>query len=519
MTKTRTRLAAAVGVAATAAIAAATLGAAPAHAEGTVLGADAPNAIAGEYIVVLNDGLSTAGATGVLSAYDGKILQSYDQFNGYFMAMSADEAKALAADPSVAYVEQNGVVEVAATQTGATWGLDRLDQDSLPLDQSYTYPDSAGEGVTAYIIDTGADLDHPEFEGRMTSGRDTVDNDDDAEDCQGHGTHVAGTIGGAEYGVAKNVDMVAVRVLDCNGSGSYDGVIAGIEWVTANAQKPAVANMSLGGGFSQAINDAVAASVDSGVTYAVAAGNENSDACSGSPSSTPEALTVGATDNTDARASFSNYGTCVDIFAPGVDITAAWLDGGENTISGTSMASPHVAGVAALHLGENPDATPADVSAALVDNAVDGAVTNPGTGSPNKLLNIGYLNDGGGDPGEPGEPGEPGDCEAAFTTATPVADGSTVETELAVECETAGTASVSVDITHSYRGDLSITLVSPDGTSYELKTNSIVDSADDVKETYSVDVSGATASGTWTLVVQDHYFGDTGTINGWTMAL
>ncbi|GAA4914955.1 peptidase inhibitor I9 [Stackebrandtia albiflava] len=515
MTK-RTRLAAAVGVAATAAIAAVTLGAAPAHAEGTVLGADAPNAIDGEYIVKLKDVVTTATGEGVLASYETDVAARFPAFNGFLLEMSADEARALAADPSVDYVEQNGTVSIAGTQSNPpSWGLDRIDQDSLPLDDSYTYPDSAGSGVTAYIIDTGADLDHPDFGGRMTSGADTVDNDDDAEDCQGHGTHVAGTVGGTEYGVAKSVDMVAVRVLDCNGSGTYDGVIAGVEWVTANAQQPAVANMSLGGGFSQAVNDAVAASIASGVTYALAAGNDyGSDACGGSPGSTPEALTVGSTNSSDARSSFSNIGSCVDVFAPGEGITSAWLNGGESTISGTSMASPHVAGAAALHLGENPSATPAEVGTALVDNAVDGAVGNPGSGSPNKLLNIGYLNGGGG----PGEPG-PGDCEATSDSATAIADRSTVESVLALSCESAGAAEVTVDITHTYRGDLSITLVSPDGTKFRLKAASVSDSADDVKATFPVDLSGETATGDWTLVVRDHYRGDTGTLNSWSLTM
>ncbi|MFD0557772.1 subtilisin family serine protease [Stackebrandtia endophytica] len=388
------RLSASVALSATAALAAMSLGATPAQAEGIILDANQSNSIEGSYIVALKDGMSAASVDGLAAAYDGTVERQFASINGFVTDMSEADAKALAADPSVEYVAQNGTVSIAATQTGATWGLDRIDQRNLPLDQSYTYPDSAGEGVTAYIIDTGADMDHPDFGNRMTSGRDTVDNDDDAEDCQGHGTHVAGTIGGAEYGVAKNVDMVAVRVLDCNGSGSYDGVIAGIDWVTANAQKPAVANMSLGGGFSQAVNDAVAASIASGVTYSLAAGNDyGADACNGSPGSTEPALTVGATDSSDSRASFSNIGSCVDIFAPGVNITSAWLNGGTNTISGTSMAAPHVAGVAALHLGVYPSATPAEVGDAIVDNGTSGVVGNPGAGSPNLLLYMGYLND------------------------------------------------------------------------------------------------------------------------------
>ena len=388
------RLSASVALSATAALAAMSLGASPAQADGVILDANQPNSIEGSYIVALKDGMTAASVDGLAAAYDGTVERQFPSINGFSTEMSEADAKALAADPSVEYVAQNGIVSLAATQTNPTWGLDRIDQRNLPGDSSYTYPDSAGEGVTAYIIDTGADMDHPDFGNRMTSGRDTVDNDDDAEDCQGHGTHVAGTVGGTLYGVAKNVDLVAVRVLNCSGSGTYDGVIAGIDWVTANAQLPAVANMSLGGGFSQAVNDAVAASIASGVTYSLAAGNDyGSNACNGSPGSTEPALTVGATDNTDARASFSNIGPCVDIFAPGVNVTSAWLNGGTNTISGTSMAAPHVAGVAALHLGVYPSATPAEVGDALVGNGTSGVVGNPGTGSPNLLLYMGYLND------------------------------------------------------------------------------------------------------------------------------
>lgn len=518
MKSTRTRLAAAVGVAATAAMTAAVLGASPAQAGEVVLGADASNAIDGEYIVAMKDSMSTKAAKGLLSDYDGVVTDAFSSLDSFAVEMDAGDARSLAADPDVDYVEQNGTVSIAATQASPpSWGLDRLDQNALPLDNSYTYPDSAGAGVTAYIIDTGADLDHPDYGGRMSSGTDTVDNDSDASDCQGHGSHVAGTIGGKSYGVAKSVKMKAVRVLDCNGSGSYDGVIAGINWVTNNHSGPSVANMSLGGGFSQAINDAVTASIASGVTYGVAAGNDSgANACNTSPASTPNAITVGATEKTDARASFSNIGNCVDIFAPGVNITSAWLNGGTNTISGTSMATPHVVGVAALYLGENPTAAPSAVASALVNNALSGVVGNPGTGSPNKLLNIGFLNGGGGDP----DP-EPGDCVKANTTATAIPDRSTVNSTVSMACDRSAAtgATVAVDITHTYRGDIAISLIAPDGTSYSLKTANILDGADNVKETYTVNLSSEAAGGTWTLRVTDSYSGDTGTLNGWTLTV
>jgi subtilisin family serine protease len=286
------------------------------------------------------------------------------------------------------------VVTATDTQTPATWGLDRIDQRNLPLSNSYTYPTGASN-VTAYIIDTGMRLTHSQFSGRAVSGYDAVDGGS-ADDCNGHGTHVAGTVGSTTYGVAKLVRLVAVRVLDCSGSGTTSGVVAGIDWVTAHhmAGRPAVANMSLGGGVSSALDTAVANSIADGITYAVAAGNSNANACNSSPSRVAAAITVGATTNADARASYSNYGTCLDLFAPGSSVTSAWFtsDTATNTISGTSMAAPHAAGAAALYLAANPTATPSAVRDALVNAATTGIVTNPGTGSPNRLL---YTVDGG----------------------------------------------------------------------------------------------------------------------------
>jgi subtilisin family serine protease len=368
---------------------------------------EAPAPVAGaliedSYIVVLKDGDVARSevkstANGLVKKYGGEVRHSYTTaVRGFSASMSPGQAKKLEADPSVAYVEQNRVMTASDTQSPVpSWGLDRIDQAELPLDDSYTY-EGSGTGVKAYIIDTGILTTHEDFDGRAVSGIDTVDGDDDATDCAGHGTHVAGTVGGSEHGVAKDVSLVAVRVLGCDGSGSFDGVIAGIDWVAADhaAGEPAVANMSLGGGFSQAVNDAVSAAVADGVTFALAAGNDSgADACDGSPSSTAEAITVGATEDTDARAAYSNIGTCVDIFAPGSGITSAWYtdDTATNTISGTSMATPHVAGAAALVLGGNPAATPAEVGDALTGAALPDVVTDPGTGSPNLLLNISGL--------------------------------------------------------------------------------------------------------------------------------
>jgi subtilisin family serine protease len=306
-------------------------------------------------------------------------------------------AARLSAIPGVTAVERDQVVTADATQTGAPWGLDRTDQRDLPLSTGFTYT-ATGSGVTAYVIDTGIAYAHTDFGGRAVSGFDAVDGGS-ADDCNGHGTHVAGRVGGSTYGVAKGVRLVGVRVLGCDGSGTTSGVVAGIDWVTANhaAGAPAVANMSLGGGASTAIDDAVRASIADGVTYAVAAGNGNSrgvaqDACASSPARVPAALTVGATDRTDTAASFSNYGSCVDLFAPGVAIPSAWHTGptATSTISGTSMATPHVAGVAALYLSGNTTAAPAAVSGVVTAAATTGQVTMSRTaaraGTPNRLL-------------------------------------------------------------------------------------------------------------------------------------
>ena len=303
------------------------------------------------------------------------------------MAIRANEAQAIALskNPNVAFVEENGQITADYTQTGAPWGLDRIDQRNLPLDTMYNYATSASN-VTAYVIDTGILTSHVDFGSRAEVGYDALGGS--GQDCNGHGTHVAGTVGGNTYGVAKGVRLKAVRVLDCTGSGTTTSVISGINWVTANKTLPAVANMSLGGGYSSALNTAVANSIAAGITYAVAAGNSNTDACSGSPASTATAITVGATTSADARASYSNYGACLDLFAPGSSIKSDWNSSttATNTISGTSMATPHVAGAVALYLSANPSATPATVAEVLNSSATLNKVTSAGTGSPNLLL-------------------------------------------------------------------------------------------------------------------------------------
>ncbi|WP_329103057.1 S8 family peptidase [Micromonospora sp. NBC_01699] len=359
---------------------------------GQIRYADSPTAVAGSYLVGLRDGAAggvagsaraAAGvpvkATELTTRYGGVVTHLYDAaLNGFATRMSAESARRLAAHPDVAWVEQDQRVTTTATQLNPpSWGLDRIDQHPLPLNQSYTYPNTA-PNVRAYVIDTGIRFTHTDFNGQATSGYDAVDGGT-ADDCNGHGTHVAGTLGGQLHGVAKDVHLVAVRVLDCNGSGTYAGVVAGVNWVTANAVKPAVANMSLGGPVSTAVDSAVSNSINSGVSYSVAAGNNTGNVCNNSPARVPAAITVGASTITDAKATYSNPGPCLDLYAPGTNITSTWhtSNTATNTISGTSMATPHVAGAAALVLSVNPLWTPAQVRNYLVANATTGVPASP----------------------------------------------------------------------------------------------------------------------------------------------
>ncbi|UFR07584.1 S8 family peptidase [Streptomyces sp. Go40/10] len=362
-------------------------------AEGTVYGLNAEGAVAGSYIVLLDRKASTAEKKELATEYGGRLGRAYGSAVNGFSAdsLTQTEAKRLAADPAVSTVVQNKKFHIDATQDKPpSWGLDRIDQKDTAADGKYTYPDKAGEGVTAYVIDTGVRISHKDFGGRASYGFDAVDNDGKADDGNGHGTHVAGTIAGTAHGVAKKARIVAVRVLDDNGSGTTEQVVAGIDWVTKNHQGPSVANMSLGGGADPALDEAVRKAIASGVTFAVAAGNESADAGQGSPARVPEAITVASSTKDDAQSDFSDFGKVVDLYAPGSDITSDWNDSdqGTRTISGTSMATPHVTGAAAVYLAGHPDAKPADVAAALTGGATSDKITNPGSGTPNKLLKV-----------------------------------------------------------------------------------------------------------------------------------
>jgi subtilisin family serine protease len=348
------------------------------------------------FIVVLKDSVGNASPVAAEHArrFGADIRYVYENaLKGYTASMPQGALGALASDARVASVELDAEVHALTTQTNATWGIDRIDQRSLPLSTTFTYT-RTGAGVKAYIIDTGIRVSHSQFGGRAIDGRDTVDGSLPAADCHGHGTHVAGTVGGSTYGVAKGVTLVAVRVLNCSGSGTTSGVIAGIDWVTGNhlAGQPAVANMSLGGGVSSALDTAVRNSIADGVSYAIAAGNGNAfgqavNACNTSPARVTEAMTISATMNTDRKATWANYGNCVDWFAPGVGITSAWSTSNTaiRTISGTSMATPHTAGVAALYLQSNPGASPVTVRTALFNLTTKGVVTSSNT-TNNHLL-------------------------------------------------------------------------------------------------------------------------------------
>jgi len=366
-----------------------------------------PNApvIPGRFIVVLDPGSTTAqvgSVSALATSAGGTVGFTYDaSIRGFAASLAPAALRAVRGAAGVSYVvpdswasvprgERPSRVSPATSEDHAIWNLDRIDQRDLPLNKTYTYS-ASGKGVTAYVIDTGVWFRHPEFQGRARSGYDFVDDDRNAKDCNGHGTHVAGTISGKKYGVAKNIEVVALRVLGCDGRGPFSQVIAGVDWVTRHADYPAVANVSIGGRPNQAVDDAITASIESGITYTIAAGNDHADACNYSPARTPLALTVGASDKTDQQWRHSNVGRCLDLYAPGVMIRSAWPSntGITNTISGTSFAAPHVAGTAALYLQVHPRAAPAQVSDAILGGATKGRLSGLDGDSPDKLVYTG----------------------------------------------------------------------------------------------------------------------------------
>lgn len=388
----------AVAIATSLAVASAAFAAVPAQAapaEGVVLAANSAEAVPGSYLVTLKPGagLTATGLPGkaLISKYGGKVKRTFTStLDGYSVTLSGTQARRLAADPQVASVEQDQVVHALGTQTSAPWGLDRIDQANLPLSGTYTYPDHGGNGATVYVLDTGVRITHQDVAGRASYGWDFVDNDATAQDGHGHGTFVATVAAGTTYGVAKKAKVVAVRVLGNDGSGTTAGVIAGVDWITANHVANSVANVSLGGGASTTLDNAVRNSITSGVTYSIAAGNSGAPASGYSPARVSTAITVGATTRTDARASYSNYGPVVDLFAPGSGVTAGWNDSDSATYTGngTSFAAPHVSGAAAAYLTAHPGSSPATVASVLVNGATNGVLSGIGSGSPNKLLKL-----------------------------------------------------------------------------------------------------------------------------------
>ncbi|RLK59492.1 S8 family serine peptidase [Actinokineospora cianjurensis] len=515
---------AALALGAACAVAAIAVPAGAAPAVGTVV--QAKEHYAGQYIVVLRDAAASgaaveASAQSLVSTYGGTIASLYKlTARGYSVhGMTEAQAKRLAADPAVRTVYQDGKMRGNDVQTNPTWGLDRVDQRDTTLDRKYEY-NATGEGVTVYSVDSGVRISHQDFEGRARSGYDFLDKDNDASDCNGHGTHTSGTAVSKTYGVAKKAKLVALRVLGCDNNGPDSLLSDAVEWITANGVKPAVVNISIGQ-FETGIGDEqIQASIRAGFVYAVAAGNNNgASACNYSPARVPEAITVASIDQGDRRSSFSNIGTCVDIYAPGANITSLSYSSDTGTAgnSGTSMATPHVAGAAALYLQGHPNASPADVATALTSLATPNKVTDPGTGSPNKLL---YTKEITATPG----PGPDPTCAKqtnADDVAIPDAGAAATSSITLSGCtgNASSTASVEVGIAHPYRGDLAVSLIAPDGTSYPLKASSAGDPAADVRATYTVNLSSEAKNGTWKLSVTDVYRFDTGTIDTWSITV
>nr|WP_308401379.1 S8 family serine peptidase [Streptomyces sp. AP-93] len=483
--------------------------------EGVVLYAGAPGAVGDSYLVLLDParaGSRTDRGRAVVERFGGTVDRTYDSaVNGFSVRMTERQARRLAADPAVTTVAQDRKLRLDTTQpTPPSWGLDRLDQRRRPLNNAYTYPTSAGVGVTAYVIDTGINISHKDFGGRARYGYDAIDKDSVAEDMHGHGTHVAGTLAGTTFGVAKRAKVVAVRVLDWNGEGTTAQVVAGIDWVTRHAVKPAVANMSLGGDPDSVLDAAVRASIASGITYTVAAGNQDKDASGHSPARVSQALTVGAVSARDARSTYSNFGSLVDLFAPGDSITSAvsWDDEWSTQMSGTSMASPHVAGAAAVYLSLNRTATPAQVASYLKAKATTGAVLDRGSGSPDRALYMGSA------------PNRVVAKRFSNTRNYAVGDLKTIRSPITVS-EVEGRApsklEVEVSVKHPDSGTLRIDLIAPDGSVYPVKDEYTDWGESDLVGLYTVDASSETAAGVWRLRVFDAFAGTTGYLDWWAL--
>ncbi|GGS15263.1 MULTISPECIES: S8 family serine peptidase [Actinokineospora] len=474
----------------------------------------------GGFIVSLKAGEATASAASVKSTsaslaaeYGGRLDTVFTASMSGFLTwdMTATEARRLAADPTVKKVYQVGTARAYDVQENAVWGIDRIDQVDLPLDRKYHYNGTASN-VTVYVTDTGIKTGLADFEGRASVGADFVT--EDGQDCNGHGTHVAGTIGSKTYGVAKKAKLVSVKMLgvNCGATAPDSAGVEAIEWVTANAVKPAVVNASWGFDTADIGDDALAGLNRAGIPFVAAAGNNNSGSCSFGPGNEPSTINVGGTNSSDGKYSLSNYGSCVDILAPADGVISLSLGGGSTGMSGTSMASPHVAGVAALYLSTNTSATPQQVNDTLRANAIKDTINSPGAGSPNLLVNTMFLGDG--NPPPPCEGGTKGDDVA-------IPDTNTAVTSDLVFSNCTGNASAStsvkVDINHTYTADLKVELVGPSGRAFLLHAPAGIGSAAGIHQTFTVDASGEAKNGTWRLRVTDIYRHDTGVIDTWTL--
>ncbi len=473
-----------------------------------------PGTLPGSYVVILDDESPAASDARLLAEeYGGEVTHAYRHaLKGFAAEMSQADALRLAADPAVELVRQNQLHHASTDiqVNPPSWGLDRIDEAELPLDDLYEFPSHSGAGVDVYVIDTGVHTTHQEFEGRASIGYDAFN--DGVTSGYGHGTHVAGTVAGATYGVAKDASIISVRVIDAAGVATTATITGGVDWVTGQADGPSVANMSLGINADPILDTAVTNSIAAGVTYVASAGNSGQNVSISSPARVPEVITVGSVDRTDTFAASSNRGPGVDIFAPGVEIASA-DNASDNAIrirSGTSMAAPHVTGAAALYLADNPNATPQQVRNALVEGAVTGAIHLLPVGTPNVLLHT------GDEPGEVDVPDQP-----TFTNDTdvPITDSTTVTSSITVSGLSALTAPfyVDLDIEHEWAINLTVELVQPDGTVRQMCRPEMVCDWNEIYRTFTYTQSGLDPNGTWQLRVRDPAAGDTGVIDSWSL--